>query len=346
MSSKHIQRHRLLLIFALLPTISSNGQNVGIGLPATSARAQLEVLGTGGLRVHSTNPSTGIADWIAGNFGYSPSNDRVVMGNLLSLATLGAHNNALTAWSTLYVNYAGPGGPVNISLFDTTYLGNTFISTLAGAGNRMVTVNNAGTVSAQPIPVQPLLNGTNGLIYPANNMQLGGTLTQATTISQTNYSLTFNNATGGTNLFLANGRVGVNTTSPNYSLQVNGTLAGNAAYINLSDKRFKTDIRPIDHAVQKLMRLRGVRFNWNSHLLGNKSTDKAMHTGFIAQELEPVLPQAVTTANDALRTKSVAYSEVIPVLVEAIKQQQKQTQQQQKEVDELKRLLQQAGNKN
>jgi Chaperone of endosialidase len=346
MQTKHIQLHSIQLMVALLLTIQGNGQNVGIGLPATSARAQLEVLGAGGLRVHSTNPSTGIPDWIAGNFGYSPTGDRVVMGNMGATATLGAHNNALTAWSTLYINYAGPGGPVNISAGDTTYLGNTFISTLAGAGNRLLIVNNAGTVSSQPIPVQPVVNATNGLVSPGNNVQLGGTLTQATTISQNNYSLRFNNASGGTNLVVVNGRVGVNMASPNYSLQVNGTLAGNAAYINLSDKRFKTDIKPIDNAVQKMMRLRGVRFNWNNRMAGYQNTDHKIHTGFIAQEVEQVLPQAVATANNALKTKSVAYSEVIPVLVEAIKQQQNQTRQQQQEIDDLKRLLQQSANKN
>lgn len=343
MNSKNMKPYFLHLIAGLLFAASGNGQNAGIGLPAASARAQLEVLGGGGLRVNSSNPGTGIADWIAGNFGYSPTGDRMVMGNLQSTATIGAHNNALTAWSTLYVNYAGPGGPVNISISDTSFLGNTFITSLAGAGNRMLTVNNTGAVSAQPIPVQPLVNGINGLISPGNIVQLGGTLSQATTISQNNYSLIFNNASGGTNLVVVNGRVGVNMANPDYSLQVNGTLAGNAAYINLSDKRFKKDIKPIDNAVQKMMRLRGVSFNWNNRMPGS---DDQIHNGFIAQEVEKVLPQAVATANDPLKTKSVAYSEVIPVLVEAIKQQQKQTLQQQKEITELKRILQQTGKTN
>jgi cell division protein FtsB len=48
--------------------------------------------------------------------------------------------------------------------------------------------------------------------------------------------------------------------------------------------------------------------------------DDRNHVGFIAQEVEAVLPQAVSTATDARQTKSVAYSEVIPVLTEAIKQ--------------------------
>ncbi|MBL7728850.1 MAG: tail fiber domain-containing protein [Dinghuibacter sp.] len=346
MRSKKIPLHSINIILVLLLVKTINAQYVGIGLPGAAARAQLEVLGSGGLRVHSTNTGTGITDWIAGNFGYSPSGDRVVMGNLLSTATIGAHNNTLTAWAPVHINYAGIGGPVNISMADTTYLGNTIISSLAGAGNRMVTINNTGAVSSQPIPVQPTINGSNGLVAPGNMVQLGGVLTQTTTISQNNYSLRFNNASGDANLIVVNGRVGVNMASPNYSLQVNGTMAGNAAYISLSDERFKTNIRPIHHAVQKMMKLRGVHFNWNNRMPGNNKNDNEIHTGFIAQELEQVLPQAVIAANDRFKTRSVAYSEVIPVLVEVIKQQQKQTLRQQQEINELKRILQQPEKKN
>jgi hypothetical protein len=305
----------------------------------------LLVQGGGGVRVNSTNPGTGTTDWIAGNFGYSLSGDRMVMGNLLSTATLGAHNNTLTAWSPLSINVAGIGGAVNISMADTTYLGSTAIGSIAGAGNRMVTVNNSGAVSSQSIPVQPVVNGVNGLISPANNVQLGGSLTQAVTVSQNNFSLQFNNASGGTNLVVVNGRVGVNMANPNYSLQINGTLAGNAAYINLSDQRYKTDIKPINNAVQKMMQLRGVSFIWKKQMPGYHSPDNQLHTGFIAQEVEQVLPQAVATAADSLKTKALAYNEVIPVLVEAIKQQQKQTQQQQKEIAGLKRMLKQPAKK-
>ena len=340
MKPKHIKHHLFLSISALILVQAASGQNVGIGLPADAARAQLEIVGAGGLRVSTTNTGAGTTDWIAGNFGYSPAGDRVVMGNLFSTATLGAHNNTLTAWSPLYINFAGPGGAVNISLSDTTYLGNTVIGSLAGTGTRMVVVNNTGVVSSQSIPVQPVVNGINGLVSPGNTIQLGGTLTQPVSITQNNYSLRFNNAGGGTNLVVVNGRVGINIANPTYSLQVNGTLAGNSAYINLSDQRYKTDIQPIGNAVQKLMHLRGVQFNWKNNMPGFRNPDNQMHTGFIAQEVEQVLPQAVTTADDRLKTKAIAYNELIPVLVEVIKQQQVQTVQLQKQIDDLKRKLQ------
>jgi len=91
-------------------TVFENTGNVGIGI---APARRLDVSGTGGLRVSSTNPGTGTTDWIAGNFG-ATAGDRVVMGNLNSAATLGAHNNALNAWANLAINPAG--GNVGVGL--------------------------------------------------------------------------------------------------------------------------------------------------------------------------------------------------------------------------------------
>lgn len=85
-------------------TVFENTGNVGIGI---APARRLDVSGTGGLRVSSTNPGTGTNDWIAGNFGGTTGN-RVVMGILNEVATIGAHNNAINAWANLSIN-PGPG---------------------------------------------------------------------------------------------------------------------------------------------------------------------------------------------------------------------------------------------
>ncbi|MFM8569036.1 MAG: hypothetical protein ACKOB6_05490, partial [Candidatus Kapaibacterium sp.] len=63
--------------------------------------------------------------------------------------------------------------------------------------------------------------------------------------------------------------------------------------------------------------------------------DDRNHLGFIAQELETVIHQAVSTANDSMKTKAVAYSELIPLLTEAIKEQQQTIVKQQSTIDRL-----------
>jgi hypothetical protein len=137
---------------------------------------------------------------------------------------------------------------------------------------------------------------------------------------------------------LNDGRIGIGTTSPSYTLHVNGSVAGTSAYNNLSDKRFKKDVLPIANALQKVLALQGITFNWDKNINPELKVDDKNHIGFLAQDVEKVLPQVVSTADDKLQTKSVAYTEVIPVLVEAIKQQQTQ-------IEELKKMIEVFTNK-
>ena len=134
------------------------------------------------------------------------------------------------------------------------------------------------------------------------------------------------------------GNVGIGTTSPSYTLHVNGSVAGTSAYNNLSDKRYKKDIKPIENALDKVLLLEGITYNWNldTTVIGDKNLDSLNHIGFIAQDIEKILPQVVSTANDKDKTKSVAYSDIVPVLAEAIKQLSAQIKDLQTEIQTLK----------
>ena len=65
-----------------------------------------------------------------------------------------------------------------------------------------------------------------------------------------------------------------------------------------------------------------------------KAEKKRKKSGFIAQELEEIFPEAVYTLPNG--KKAIAYSEIIPLLVEAIKEQQNEIDKQQNEIDELR----------
>ncbi len=92
------------------------------------------------------------------------------------------------------------------------------------------------------------------------------------------------------------------------------------AFMYSSDVRLKHDISRIDDPLAVIEQLRGVSFLWNR--------DNNHTYGLIAQEVEQVLPELVAT--DADGYKSVAYGNLIPFLIEAIKVQQS-------EIDELKK---------
>ena len=95
-----------------------------------------------------------------------------------------------------------------------------------------------------------------------------------------------------------------------------------------SDVRFKSNISPISDPLYKLSQIRGVEFNWleNSEYHSFKGHD----VGVIAQEIEKVLPEVVTTRDNGY--KAVKYEKIIPLLIEAIKAQQSQ-------INDLKEII-------
>jgi len=102
----------------------------------------------------------------------------------------------------------------------------------------------------------------------------------------------------------------------NYGLNVSGNVT---AY---SDARLKENVELIPDALEKVRRLRGVTFTRNDH----KDTERR-HVGVIAQEVEAVLPEAVSDGEDGI--KNVAYGNMVGLLIEAVKELKA-------EIDELK----------
>lgn len=100
------------------------------------------------------------------------------------------------------------------------------------------------------------------------------------------------------------------------------------AFIYSSDITLKENIQPINNALDKVLQLNGVSFDW-------KESGKSS-LGVIAQEVEGVFPELVHT-NEATGLKSVEYGNLVAPLIEAIKEQQKQIDELKKQVDELKK---------
>jgi hypothetical protein len=120
-----------------------------------------------------------------------------------------------------------------------------------------------------------------------------------------------------------NGFIGMGNSDPTVRLQVNGDIIANSI-AGSSDIRYKTNIRPVENALDKVKSLRGVYFNWNQKAFPTKEFSDKTELGFIAQEVEKVLPEVVMKDNTAEEYRSVKYDKVVALLVEAIKEQQKQ----------------------
>ncbi len=133
---------------------------------------------------------------------------------------------------------------------------------------------------------------------------------------------------------LANGRVGINTATPvdigifnvppnagvfaNFYLDVNGGVRAEGFWA-FSDQKFKTDVATIENPMERIMKMRGTSYVFNapSAGVGQKGYTQL---GFIAQELEQVVPEAVVKGDDGVY--AVNYNSITPLLVEGIKVQQ------------------------
>lgn len=163
--------------------------------------------------------------------------------------------------------------------------------------------------------------------------------------------------TGGSSIravITSTGNVGINTLGPTYTLQVNGSVAGASAYVNTSDARYKKNVKSLEFGLNEVMKLKPVSFEWKDEVLlpkkdqaelvsgklgkgvqnpNARSFDPSMQgqqIGLVAQDVEKILPSVVVTENNAEKTKGMKYSELIPVLIKGM-------QEQQAEIDDLKK---------
>jgi len=117
--------------------------------------------------------------------------------------------------------------------------------------------------------------------------------------------------------------VGIYTDTPGtYRLYVNGTTYSLGGYQS-SDMEYKENIGLIESPLSKILSMEGVSFSWKmDEQTKDKGFPEGRHYGVIAQDVEKVLPEIVKEGPKG--EKAVAYTEIIPLLIEAIKEQQKE----------------------
>ena len=133
------------------------------------------------------------------------------------------------------------------------------------------------------------------------------------------------------------GFVGIGTAAPGaYNLYVNGTTFSTGGWSS-SDSRWKKDIEPLGNILQEIVQMNGVKFSWRREEFPEINFESGTQIGLIAQDVEKILPQLVKTNEDGY--KAVAYDKLTVVLLEGMKEQQRQIESQQKQIDQLSKLI-------
>jgi hypothetical protein len=119
--------------------------------------------------------------------------------------------------------------------------------------------------------------------------------------------------------------------------------------INASDEKFKEGVQDYSGALERVMKVRPRTYTYKSGKdLDRYNFSAGRHYGFVAQELEEVFPELVTTVvqpadrddkgnlkNEATEYKGIKTMEMIPILLQAIQEQQKRIDELQAKVDRL-----------
>ena len=224
-------------------------------------------------------------------------------------------------FSTAAASASIGGGAANAILYQAS-VGNTTFTSI-GTQGQLLTAGVGGvpiwTAQSSLSIANTQITGliTSSQIATVANTQItgtiGATIIDDTTTANTLYPL-FEDALSGTLT-----SVSVSSTKLTY-VPSTGTLSSTIV-TSTSDEKLKENIVTISNPIDTIKKLRGVEYNWKDN--GNKSM------GVIAQEVEKVLPYLVSENENG---KTVMYQNMVGLLIEAIKEQQKQ-------IDELRGKL-------
>ena len=154
------------------------------------------------------------------------------------------------------------------------------------------------------------------------------------TSNQSNFIL-FGSEGTGSSCFIGNDITADGTTINQLNVEAGGSggvflASGATSWTAVSDERLKTDLETIQNAAAKVSSLRAVTGRY-------KTDDIDKRRAFlIAQDVQQVLPEAITVGSDEDQTLGLSYADTVPLLVAAIQEQQEQIEQLKAEVAALK----------
>ena len=305
-----------------------------VAVNTTTPGASLHVVGTGiisgtltGNVITATSYTTPSAAFSGASFTTAGAAMHVAARNYTDTSTpantLAGTNR--TSFSIFRPTYTATNTNVSVTVASSLYIqGNPIpgtnmvlssnVALLIDQGKMHIGLGGSNTLPAISIGTITTTTRQNTGIFSSSATSLGISVLGNTAATFNNLGLaTFTRAT-----LSATGAVGTPTLSIGSSA-TNGFYASNATTIDVtgnfnaagdisasSDERLKSNVRTIDNALAKVTQLRGVYFD----------KDGKASTGVIAQEIEKVLPEVVSSAE----YKSVAYGNIVGILIEAIKE--------------------------
>ncbi len=318
--------------------ISSAGN---IGLASTTPWARLSIVGAAGATTPLFTISTSTSDFATSTAFMVDQNGNVGIGTASPFAPLQIVNTSAGSGATQLVltNFSANTGSAAQIDFNVTSSNSILGRIAALRTNRLVAGDTdiifyslSGCTFREKMRIQDTGNIGIGTSTPWAKLSVAGAFNG--TIPLFTISSSTASATSTAFMVNQNGNVGIGTTTPSTALTVNGSITpnvtntstlGNATYlwnavyatngtIQTSDARLKDNIASTTYGLDQVLQLRPISYTWKAH------PEQGTYLGFIAQEVQPVLPETVTVGDDANHTLGLTYTEFIPVIVRAIQQ--------------------------
>ena len=266
-----------------------------------------------------------IMDRVDAGLSFHVSNDGV-LSEALTLTNTGnlLINSGNLALGDNYLSFNGSNDGLKISSSGNLAIGGNYIS--SDGTDKGIRINSDGHLGIGTAPaasrIRVLSDGIN-TTYAAVFQQIGSDLGTVLVVGKNEANtpvLAVKDQNFG-DLFRVegDGKIGIVTNNPQYALQVgnngDGTQARANAWNTFSDRRWKTDLKTVENPLEKINAITGYYYKWINR------PDSTIQFGVMAQEVEAVLPEIVSTADDGY--KSVDYSKLSALLAEGIKEQTK-----------------------
>ena len=348
--------------------LSGTSATFSSSVTATSSSFPLDIYGTTnnyGLRINNVQASTLFlysSNANAANRNWGLFTNSEVFGDFdirQSNAINGDLTSGANSTSRLYIKN---DGNVGIGTSSPSAISGYTITQIEGSTSGLLALGSGGTVQGrfyggstllaiEAMGSRDIVSYTNGSermrILSTGNVVIGGTsdtgnsgltIRPVNGASYSQISLVANNASGSNPYFylecpgsIGGGMYIHRNTSTLRAWLGNDTIgvqltSGATSWGSFSDERLKTDLVNIDNAIDKINNIRAVTGRY-------KTDDKEISRSFIiAQDVQKVFPQAVDVLTDEIGTLSLKYTDLIPVLVKAIQEQQQM-------IEELKELI-------
>ena len=266
-------------------------------------------------------------------------------------ASASAYSSSFAA-ATTTINGTGVkiGTTNTITAAATTLTGTYLNSTVTGSALTAVGTITTGVWNGTAIANGNLANSS-VTVTAGTGMSGGGAVALGSSVTLTNAGVTSNVAGTGVSVSGATGAVTISigqavATSSNVQFNSIGVgvaasatagridASGDVVAYSSSDRNFKENITPIENPIEKIRKISGNTYDWKADLKdvhGYEGND----VGVIAQEIEEVLPQIVTTRENGY--KAVKYEKLVALLIEGIKAQQNQIDSLTIEIENLKK---------